>query len=134
MAEQDKSSKATAASSSSAVESTESKKRKRMFSREVKMMLYGFGDVVNPLSETVDLAEDLVVEYMEEMTKKAIQRTHRQGNSRMKLQDLIDLIKEDKKKCERARNLVHMHDVVAKAKKAVDVDEMIKGIAAEEGS
>ncbi|POM67568.1 Transcription initiation factor TFIID subunit 13, partial [Phytophthora palmivora] len=39
----------------------------------IKHMLFGFGDEVEPLDETAELMEDLVVEYVHAMTKKAME-------------------------------------------------------------
>jgi len=44
--------------------------RKRMFSKELRCMMYGFGDDQNPYTETVDIIEDLVIEFITEMTHK----------------------------------------------------------------
>lgn len=41
--------------------------RKRIFSKELRCMMYGFGDDQNPYTESVDLLEDLVIEYIIEM-------------------------------------------------------------------
>lgn len=35
-------------------------KRKRLFSKELRCMMYGFGDDQNPYTESVDILEDLV--------------------------------------------------------------------------
>jgi len=35
----------------------------------VRCMMYGFGDDQNPYSESVDLLEDLVIEYISEMVR-----------------------------------------------------------------
>jgi len=71
-------------------------KRKRLFSKELKYMLYGFGDVQNPLPETVDLVEDLVFEYVYETTLKATQIAAKRG--RLQTEDIVFLIRKDKKK------------------------------------
>ncbi|XP_075415121.1 transcription initiation factor TFIID subunit 13 isoform X2 [Tenrec ecaudatus] len=42
-------------------------KRKRLFSKELRCMMYGFGDDQNPYTESVDILEDLVVEFITEM-------------------------------------------------------------------
>lgn len=34
-------------------------------------MMYGFGDDQNPFTESVDLLEDLVIEFITEITHKA---------------------------------------------------------------
>lgn len=44
--------------------------RKRLFSKELRCMMYGFGDDQNPFTESVDLLEDLVIEYIIETTHR----------------------------------------------------------------
>ena len=44
--------------------------RRRIFSKELRCMLYGYGDDRNPYTETVDFLEDLVMEFITEMTHK----------------------------------------------------------------
>lgn len=44
--------------------------RKRLFSKELRCMMYGFGDDQNPYTESVDIIEDLVIEFITEMTHK----------------------------------------------------------------
>ncbi|CAA9995556.1 unnamed protein product [Nesidiocoris tenuis] len=41
--------------------------RRRLFSKELRCMMYGFGDDQNPYTESVDLLEDLVIEYVTDM-------------------------------------------------------------------
>nr|CAH8869780.1 unnamed protein product [Trichobilharzia regenti] len=41
--------------------------KKRMFTREIRSMLYAFGDDENPLPETVSLVEDIAVRHILEM-------------------------------------------------------------------
>ncbi|XP_074226194.1 transcription initiation factor TFIID subunit 13 isoform X2 [Camelus bactrianus] len=43
-------------------------KRKRLFSKELRCMMYGFGDDQNPYTESVDILEDLVIEFITEMS------------------------------------------------------------------
>ncbi|KAF4527250.1 hypothetical protein B566_EDAN015924 [Ephemera danica] len=47
--------------------------RKRLFSKELRCMMFGFGDDQNPYTESVDLLEDLVIEFITEMTHKAME-------------------------------------------------------------
>jgi transcription initiation factor TFIID subunit 13 len=44
-------------------------KRKRLFTKELRCMMYGFGDDPSPYTESVDLLEDLVIEYVTTMVK-----------------------------------------------------------------
>lgn len=41
--------------------------RKRIFSKELRCMMYGFGDDQNPYTESVDLLEDLAIEFITNM-------------------------------------------------------------------
>jgi len=47
--------------------------RKRIFSKELRCMMFGFGDDQNPYTESVDLLEDLVIEYITDMVTKISQ-------------------------------------------------------------
>ncbi|KPJ20919.1 Transcription initiation factor TFIID subunit 13 [Papilio machaon] len=47
--------------------------RKRLFSKELRCMMYGFGDDQNPYTESVDFLEDLVIEFITETTHKLVQ-------------------------------------------------------------
>jgi len=84
-------------------------------------MMYGFGDVVNPLPESVDLMEDLVVEYITEMTQKAMQIAAKRG--KLKTEDLLFLVRKDGKKYTRVVELLRMNEELKNARKAFDVDE-----------
>ncbi|XP_076444481.1 transcription initiation factor TFIID subunit 13-like [Babylonia areolata] len=92
-------------------------KRKKMFSKELRCMMYGFGDDQNPYTESVDLLEDLVIEYITEMTKKAME-VGRPG--RIAVEDIIFLIRKDPKKYSRVKELLIMNEELRKARKAFD--------------
>lgn len=80
-------------------------------------MMYGFGDDQNPYTESVDLLEDLVIEYITEMTKKAME-VGRPG--RIQVEDIIFLIRKDAKKYSRVKELLTMNEELRKARKAFD--------------
>lgn len=42
-------------------------------------MMYGFGDDQNPYTESVDLLEDLVIEYITEMVRKKSDKRYKNG-------------------------------------------------------
>ncbi|XP_059149195.1 transcription initiation factor TFIID subunit 13-like isoform X2 [Physella acuta] len=92
-------------------------KRKKIFSKELRCMMYGFGDDQNPYTESVDLLEDLVIEYITEMTKKAME-IGRSG--RIIVEDIIFLIRKDPKKYSRVKELLLMSEELRKARKAFD--------------
>ncbi|XP_060592025.1 transcription initiation factor TFIID subunit 13-like [Ruditapes philippinarum] len=93
------------------------KRTKKIFSKELRCMMYGFGDDQNPYTESVDLIEDLVIEYITEMTKRALE-VGRPG--RISVEDIIFLIRKDPKKYSRVRELLTMSEELRKARKAFD--------------
>lgn len=92
-------------------------KRKKIFLKELRCMMYGFGDDRNPYTESVELLEDLVIEYITEMTKKAMD-VGRPG--RISVEDIIFLIRKDPKKYSRVKELLMMNEELRKARKAFD--------------
>ena len=89
-------------------------KRKRMFTRELKYMMHGFGDDPTPYSETVDLVEDLVIEFILEMTLKTMEVSKK---GRVHVEDIIFLIRKDPKKYARVKDLLMMNEELKKARK-----------------
>ncbi|XP_013681499.2 transcription initiation factor TFIID subunit 13 isoform X3 [Brassica napus] len=110
------SSKSKAAGSSQAPE-----KRKPLFQKELQHMMYGFGDEQNPLPETVALVEDIVVEYVTDLTHKAQEIGTKRG--RLLVDDFLYLIRKDLPKLNRCRELLAMQEELKQARKAFDVDE-----------
>lgn len=80
-------------------------------------MMHGFGDDPNPYSETVDLVEDLVMDFVTEMTFKAMEV----GKSgKVHVNDIIFLIRKDPKKYRRVKELLMMNEELKKARKAFE--------------
>jgi len=92
-------------------------KKKKIFTKELRCMMYGFGDEQNPYSESVDLLEDLVIEYITEMTKRAMD-VGKAG--KIAVEDMIFLIRKDPKKYSRVKELLLMSEELRKARKAFD--------------
>ncbi|KAL8601846.1 Transcription initiation factor TFIID subunit 13 [Nucella lapillus] len=90
-------------------------KRKTMFSKELRCMLYGFGDDHNPFTEFVDLLEDMVVNYIAEMTKEAMV-LGRPG--RVEVENILYLIHREPTKYSRVKELLTMNEELRKARKA----------------
>ena len=89
-------------------------KRKRLFTRELKYMMHGFGDDPTPYSETVDLVEDLVIDFILEMTFKTMEVSKK---GRVHVEDIIFLIRKDPKKYARVKDLLMMNEELKKARK-----------------
>ncbi len=80
-------------------------------------MMYGFGDDKVPYAETVELLEEMVVEYIKEMTWKAME-CGKPG--RVQTEDIWYLIRRDPKKYARVKDLLSMNEELKKARKAFD--------------
>jgi len=85
-------------------------------------MMYGFGDVISPLPESLDIMEELVFEYVQHMTMKAMQVSAKRG--RFITEDLIFLVRKDKKKHARAKELLFMWEEIRKARSAFESDDV----------
>ncbi|XP_054718381.1 transcription initiation factor TFIID subunit 13-like [Uloborus diversus] len=98
-------------------ESQTGDKKKRLFSKELRCMMYGFGDDQNPYTESVDLLEDLVIEFITEITHKAME-IGRQG--RVQVEDIVFLVRKDPRRYARVKDLLTMNEELKKARKAFD--------------
>ncbi|KAJ0412775.1 hypothetical protein ATCC90586_002405 [Pythium insidiosum] len=74
----------------------------------IKQMMFGFGDDAEPLDETAQLMEELVVEYVENMTKKAMEVSILKG--KIDPECFIFLIRKDPERYERINKLLHAND------------------------
>ncbi|CAI2736579.1 unnamed protein product [Schistosoma spindalis] len=101
-------------------DSTYDRGKKRMFSREIRSMLYAFGDDENPLPETVSLVEDIAVRHIIEMTKKAL-RIGKPG--KISVEDVTYLVRRDPKKFSRVKELLLLSEELRRARKAFEEDE-----------
>ena len=99
-----------------------SAKRKRLFPKELRAMLHGFGDDPNPYKETVDLVEDLIVQFVQEMTLKAASVGVK---GRVRLEDIVFLIRKQQKKYDRVKDLLTMNEELRKARSAFKEDDPV---------
>jgi len=88
-----------------------------MFSKELRCMMYGFGDDQNPYTETVDMLEDLVIQFISEIAHKAMEIGRPQ---RVSVEDVMHLVRRDPRKYARVKDLLIMNEELKKARKAFD--------------
>ncbi|TRY71616.1 hypothetical protein TCAL_03131 [Tigriopus californicus] len=98
--------------------------KRRMFSKELRCMLFGYGDDQNPYTETVDLLEDLVLHFIMDTTQKAME-IGRPG--RVQVEDMIFLVRKHPKMYARVRELLTMNEELKKARKAFDEIKYVQG-------
>lgn len=101
-------------------------------------MLYGYGDDRNPYTETVDFLEDLVIEFINEMTHKSMEigRPGRlqvglclqhAARCRIQVEDIIFLVRKQPRMFARVRELLTMNEELKKARKAFDEVKYVQG-------
>jgi transcription initiation factor TFIID subunit 13 len=95
--------------------------KKNYFTRDLKVMMYGFGDVKNPSSKSVELVEEMVLKYVSDITMRAYQCSGKRG--RLQTDDFIKAVEHDPKKSFRAKELLRLSDVIKKSKKNFNADE-----------
>ena len=94
----------------------ENDKKKIDITGDLSKMMYGFGDVKNPLPETVDLMQSLVFEYINDMVTEALDLNVSTTNNKLKTENMIYLIRNDPKKYARVEELLRMYEVLKKAR------------------
>ncbi|CAG2117424.1 unnamed protein product, partial [Medioppia subpectinata] len=77
-------------------------KRRRLFGKELRCMMYGFGDDHNPFTEAVDMLEDLVIQFIQDISLKA-QDVGKNG--KISVEDVLHCVKRDERKYCRVRDL-----------------------------
>lgn len=97
--------------------SVDVEKRKRLFSKELRCMMYGFGDDLNPYTESVDMIEDLVLQFITDIAQKALNFG---SNDKISVDDLLFILRKDTKKYCRLKELLEMNHQLRRARKAFD--------------
>ncbi|KAI8811685.1 transcription initiation factor IID, 18kD subunit-domain-containing protein [Cladochytrium replicatum] len=97
------------------------KRKNRLFTKEVKVLMYGFGDVADPAYDSAELMEELLMDYLNDLCAKAARHA---PNSRVKASDFLYALRNDPKRLARAHELLSMDRELKAARKMFDVDEM----------
>mmetsp|Transcript_8168 Transcript_8168/g.30133 ORF Transcript_8168/g.30133 Transcript_8168/m.30133 type:complete len:144 (-) Transcript_8168:371-802(-) len=103
------------------------KRQSHLLSKDLRPILYGFGDDAAPLPESLKLVEELVGEYICDLVYKAMQLAEQKqrGNIFQGLHKevLEHLRSKDKKKYYRALELLRKHDEIKEARKIMDIND-----------
>ena len=70
-------------------------------------MMHGFGDDSNPYEETVDLVEELAIDFITEMTVKAVEVGRA---AKISEKDIEFLVRKDPRKLARLGELLQMNE------------------------
>lgn len=91
--------------------------KKYLFRKELRVMIYGFGDDKIPYDKTLELLETIIVNYIHGMCQRALQLGK---TGRLTLEDIHYLIRRDPRKFGRVRDLLSMSEELKKARKQFD--------------
>lgn len=105
-------------------------KRKRgAFAKDLAYMMYGFGDAKEPDPRTIELMEDMLVEYLTNVAHRSMEVAERRG--RMQTEDLLYVIRNDRKKFARVDELLEMNAKLKEARRNFDLHDPAAVLAAE---
>ncbi|KAI7862889.1 transcription initiation factor IID, 18kD subunit-domain-containing protein [Spinellus fusiger] len=96
--------------------------RKGMFAKDLKLLMYGFGDVQNPAADSIAVMDDLVIDYITEMCLKASKVAENRG--KVRVEDFKHILRKDAKKLARVEELIYMSEDIRRAKQLFDEKEM----------
>lgn len=99
----------------------------KYYGKELRCMMYGFGDDRNPYTETVNLLEDLVLKYINDTTIKAME-VGKPG--KITVDDIMYVVKRDQRKHSRVKELLLMNEELKKSRKAFDFETLAAKSAA----
>lgn len=96
-----------------------SKKLKRtdLFAKDVGSLLYAYGDVAQPLPETVQCLDELVSGYLVDICSAAYRTAQGSRRSKLKLEDFKFAIRRDPIKLGRAEELIATNKLITEAKR-----------------
>lgn len=92
-------------------------KRTNLFTKDVSSLLYAFGDVAQPLPETVQCLDELVSGYLVDVCSSAFRVAQGSRRSKLKLEDFKFAIRHDPIKLGRAEELIATNKLITEAKR-----------------
>ncbi|KAF8967791.1 hypothetical protein BGZ46_000096 [Entomortierella lignicola] len=99
------------------------KRKKYVFGKELKQLMYGFGDVPNPANDAVGVMEDMVIEYLTDTCMQAAVVADKRGG-KVNVEDFKFVLRNDPKKRSRVEELLYMNEDIRRAKKIADIPEL----------
>ncbi|EPQ58272.1 transcription initiation factor IID, partial [Gloeophyllum trabeum ATCC 11539] len=88
---------------------------KGLFSKELRNLMYGFGDDRNPANDTVNVMEEILIEYIIDVCQTALAPTRK---TRLSIEDLRRALSRpaDAKKLARMEELLFMQEDIKRAR------------------
>lgn len=98
--------------------------RKTSFLKEIRSMMYGYGDVSAPRHDAAEVLHGYVLDYLSIL----LTNTHNmaQVKGKTKTEDLLYYLRRDRKKYSRVRQLLITNEELKMARKAFELKEYEK--------
>ncbi|RUS30319.1 transcription initiation factor IID, 18kD subunit-domain-containing protein, partial [Jimgerdemannia flammicorona] len=96
--------------------------RKGMFLRDLKSLMFGFGDVQNPSADSMAVLDEMVIEFITDMSLQAAKVADKRG--KVKVDDFKFILRKDSKKLARVEELLYMSEDIRRAKQLFDEKEV----------
>jgi transcription initiation factor TFIID subunit 13 len=77
----------------------------KTFQKDIKALMYGFGDVRNPIQESVDVVDELLELFIVDLCEKAVKYS---TSTKVKTSDFLKALEGDVKKEARAHELLNL--------------------------
>ena len=91
--------------------------KRAKFAADLRPMMYGFGDSSQPLEETVDLVEDVLIDFLKTITEKSVQQNGG-APEKLRVEDMLFAIRKDRPKYNRARELLALDKLIRAYRKS----------------
>ncbi|CCM02374.1 uncharacterized protein FIBRA_04469 [Fibroporia radiculosa] len=100
---------------------------KGLFTKELRNLMYGFGDDRNPAHDTVNVMEEILVEYIVDVCQTAL--TPGKGKTRLSIEDIRRVLSRpaDAKKLARMEELLFMQEDIKRARAQFEESDMAPG-------
>ncbi|AET41445.1 Taf13p Ecym_8158 [Eremothecium cymbalariae DBVPG len=98
-------------------------KKTNLFSKDIASLLYAYGDSPQPLPETVQCVDELVVGYLTDICTSAYKCAQTVHRTKIKVEDFRFVLRNDAVKLGRAEELIAINKVIVDARKQFDNSE-----------
>jgi transcription initiation factor TFIID subunit 13 len=99
------------------------KPKQRLFTKDVKSLLYAFGDVEEPLPDTVNAVEDILMNYVLDLCHDAHAYSKVTCRQKVRVDDFKFALRKDPYKYGRLEELLKMSKAIETARKEFDSSE-----------
>lgn len=102
----------------------ERRRQPRLFSNDMRTLLFAYGDVQQPQLETIQALEDVMIVFMTDLCHEAMTYATYQGRKhKLKMEDFKFALRKDRLKLGRVEELMNKQKEIQEAQKLFDSNE-----------